>query len=90
MGNDRKNKIVEMNFLRRAGLSLRDRMRSSDIHRELGVEPLLLCVERGQLRLFAHLIRMLPGRFLLEVYQEHPIGRRPWGRPRTRWRDYIH
>jgi len=34
---------------------------SSDIWRELGVEPLLLCVERSQLRWFGHLIRMPPG-----------------------------
>ncbi|KAK0144408.1 Ankyrin repeat and sterile alpha motif domain-containing protein 1B [Merluccius polli] len=39
---------AEICFLHRvAGLSLRDRVRSSDIWRELGVEPLLLCVERG-------------------------------------------
>jgi len=40
-----------MSFLRRvARLSLRYRVRSSDIRRELGVEPLLLRVERSQLR----------------------------------------
>jgi len=34
---------AEMSFRRRvAGLSLRHRVRSSDIRRELGVEPLLL------------------------------------------------
>jgi len=37
-------------------------VRSSDIRRELGVEPLLLRVERSQLRWFGHLIRMPPGR----------------------------
>ncbi len=42
---------AEMSFLRRvAGLSLRDRVRSSDIWRESGVEPLLLRDERSQLR----------------------------------------
>uniref|UniRef100_A0A8C6MJY5 Reverse transcriptase domain-containing protein n=1 Tax=Nothobranchius furzeri TaxID=105023 RepID=A0A8C6MJY5_NOTFU len=44
---------VEMSFLRRvAGLSLRDRVRSSDIREGLGVELLLLRIERSQLRLF--------------------------------------
>ena len=81
---------AEMSFLRRvAGLSLRDRVRSSDIRRELGVESLLLRVERSQLRWFGHLIRMPPGRLPLEVFQARPTGRRPRGRPRTRWRDYI-
>ena len=54
---------AEMSFLRRlAGLSLRDRVRSSVIRRELGVDPLLLCVERSQMRRLGHLIRMPPGR----------------------------
>ena len=42
-----------MSFLRRvSGLSLRDRVRSSDIQEELRVEPLLLHVQRSQLRWF--------------------------------------
>ena len=40
---------AEMSFHRQvSGLSLRDRVRSSDIWRELGVEPLLLHLERGK------------------------------------------
>ena len=80
---------AEMGFLRRvAGVSLRDRVRSSAIREELRVE-LLLCVERSQLRWFGHLVRMPPGRLPREVFQARPAGRRPRGRPRTRWRDYI-
>jgi len=79
-----------MNLLCRvAGLSLRDGVRSSDIRRELEVDPLLLFVERSQLRWFGHLIWMLPGRIPLEFFQASPTGRRPWERRRTRWRDYI-
>ncbi|KAJ8003299.1 hypothetical protein DPEC_G00167980 [Dallia pectoralis] len=52
-----------------AGLSLRDRVRSSVIREELGVEPLLLCIERSQLRWFGHLVRMPPGRLPREVFQ---------------------
>ena len=81
---------AEMSFLRRvAGLSLRDRVRSSDIRERLRVEPLLLRVERSQLRWFGHLVRMPPGRLPGEVFRARPSGRRPRGRPRTRWRDYI-
>jgi len=72
-----------------AGLNLTDRVRSSDIRRELGVEPLLLHIERSQLRWFMHLIRMSPGRLPLEGFRARPSGRRPRGRLRTRWRDYI-
>ncbi|KAK0149597.1 Lipoma-preferred partner [Merluccius polli] len=80
---------AEMSFLRRvAGLSLRDRVRSSVIREELGVDPLLLRVERSQMRWLGHLVRMPPGRLPGEVFRACPTGRRPWGRPRTRWRDY--
>ncbi|KAK7881170.1 hypothetical protein WMY93_029579 [Mugilogobius chulae] len=81
---------VEMSFLRRvAGRSLRDKVRSSVTREELGVEPLLLHVERGQLRWLGHLYRMPPGRLPGEVFRACPTGRRPRGRPRTRWRDYV-
>jgi len=44
---------AELSFLRRvAGLILKDRIRSSDIWRELGVEPLLLRINRSHLRWF--------------------------------------
>ena len=82
--------VAKMGFLHRvAGVSLRDRVRSSAIREGLGVEPLLLCVERSQLRWFGHLMRMPPGRLPREVFLARPTGRRPRGRPRTRWRDYI-
>ena len=60
---------AEMRFLRRvAGISLRDRVRSSVTRERLGVEPLLLRLERRQLRWFGHLVRMplkrLPGKVL--------------------------
>ncbi|KAI3368720.1 hypothetical protein L3Q82_025415 [Scortum barcoo] len=69
---------AEMSFLRRvAGRSLRDRVRSSVIREELGVEPLLLRIERSQLRWLGHLFRMPPGRLPREVFQACPTGRRP-------------
>ncbi|KAK5868011.1 hypothetical protein PBY51_012458 [Eleginops maclovinus] len=81
---------AEMRFLCRvAGSSLRDKVRSSVIREGLGVEPLLLRVERSQLRWFRHLVRMPPGRLPREVFQARPAGKRPRGRPRTRWRVYI-
>jgi len=46
-------KAAEIRFLRRvAGLSLRDRVRSSAIWRELRVEPLLLRIKNSQLSWF--------------------------------------
>ncbi|TWW68268.1 hypothetical protein D4764_19G0000660 [Takifugu flavidus] len=68
---------------------LRGHVRSSAIREELGVEPLLLRVERSQMRWLGHLFRMPPGRLPGEVFRACPSGRRPSGRPRTRWRDYV-
>ncbi|KAK3553774.1 hypothetical protein QTP70_009300 [Hemibagrus guttatus] len=49
---------AEMSFLCRvAERSLRDRVRSSVTREELGVEPLLLHIEKGQLRWLGHLPR---------------------------------
>ena len=82
--------VAEMSFLCRvAGLSLRDRVRSSVIREELGVDPLLLRVERSQMRWLGHLVRMPPRRLPGEVFRARPTGRRPRWRPRTRWRDYV-
>ncbi|KAK3520692.1 hypothetical protein QTP70_030558, partial [Hemibagrus guttatus] len=82
--------VAKMSFLRRvAGRSLRDKVRSSVTREELGVEPLLLHIERGQLRWLGHLFRMPPGRLPGEVFRACPTGKRPRGRPRTRWRDYV-
>ncbi|KAJ7996720.1 hypothetical protein DPEC_G00239960 [Dallia pectoralis] len=70
-----------MGFLRKvAGLSLRDRVRSSVIREELGVEPLLLCVERSQLRWFGHLVRMPPGRLPSQLRWFGHLVRMPPGR----------
>ncbi len=65
MGHDQQNEkgeqAAEMGFLRRvAGVSLWDKVRSSVICEGLGAEPLLLCVERSQLRRLGHHVRMPP------------------------------
>ena len=73
---------AEKSFLHRvAGLSLRDRVRTSVIQERLKVEPLLLHIKRSQLRRFGDLVRIPPGRLPGEVF--------PQGRARTRWRHYI-
>ncbi|KAK0133573.1 putative uncharacterized transposon-derived protein F52C9.6 [Merluccius polli] len=81
---------AEMSFLRRvAGLSLSDWVRSLVIREELRVDPLLLRVERSQMRWLGHLVRMPPGRLPGEVFRARPTCRRLRGRPRTCWRDYV-
>ena len=67
-----------MSFLHRvAGLSLRDRVRSSDIQEKFRVELLLVHIEGNQLRWFGHLVRMLSAHLPGEVFQACPSGKRP-------------
>ncbi len=62
--------VAEMSFLRRvAGRSLRDKVRSSATREELRVEPLLLDIERSQVRWLGHLFRMPPGLLPREVVE---------------------
>ncbi|TWW80672.1 hypothetical protein D4764_01G0004870 [Takifugu flavidus] len=65
---------AKLSIYRVAGLSLRDRVRSSDIREGLGVEPLLLHIERSQLGWLGHLARMPSGRLPLEVFRTCPPG----------------
>ena len=50
-------------------------MRGTINREELGVEPLLLHVERSQMRRLRHLIGISPS-LSDEVFREHPFG--PW------------
>ena len=81
---------TEMGFLRRnSGLTLLDKVKSADIRESLNIELMLLRLERPQLRWYGHVTRMSLKRTAKKLLCSTPIGRRPRGRPRTRWRDYI-
>ena len=81
---------AEMGFLRRiSGLTLLDKVKSADIREFLNIESLLLRLERSQLRWYGHVTRMPQERTAKKLLCSTPIGRRPRGRPRTRWRDYV-
>lgn len=80
----------EMRFLRTvAGLTLRDKVKSSSIRASLQIEPLILHIEYSQLRWLGHILRMPPNRLPYQIFQAVPTGKRPIGRPRTSWRKYI-
>ena len=76
----------EMRFLRRIeGVTLFNQVRSSEIRKSLNIEPLLLRIERSQLRWFGHVSRMPQERLPKQALLAKSNGRRPAGRPRTRW-----
>ena len=79
---------AEMSFLRWvAGISLRDRVRSSVTRKTWSTAtPSLGKVSLGG---SGHLVRMPLKRLPRKVLYALPTGRRPRGRPKTRWRKYI-
>ena len=80
-----------MRFLQRVkGVTLFNKMRSSEIRKSINIEPLLLRIEKSQLRWFGHVSRMPQERLLPEqALIAKANGRRPVERPKTRWTNYI-
>ena len=94
MGNDRKSEIPSTGgrngFLQKlSGLSLLDKVKSTDIRKSLNIEPLLPRIERSQLHWYGHVTRMSHERTAKQPMDAFPSGKRSSGRPRTRWRNYV-
>ena len=80
----------EMRFLRRIeGVTLFNKVRSFEIRKSRNIETLLLRIERSQLRWFGHVSRMPQERLPKQALHAKANGKRPVGRRRTRWTDYI-
>ena len=74
----------EMRFLRRIeGVTLFNKVRSSEFRKSLNIEPLLLRIKRSQLRWFGPVSRMPPERLPKQSLLAKAYGRRSVGRPRT-------
>ena len=81
---------AEMGLLRKVrGLSLLDKVKSTIICQSLSIEPLLLRIERSQLRWYGHVTRMSHERKAKQLKDALPSGKRPRWRPRTGWRNYV-
>ena len=61
----------------------------ANIRESLNIKPTLLRLERSQPRWYGHVTRMSQERTIKKLLCSTPIGRKPSGRPRTRWRDYV-
>lgn len=84
---DRKRiEASEMRFLRHTlGVTLRDRMRSEDIRKELKTTNMVEEIHTYQQQWYMHVQRMPPDRFPRQACFYQPQGRRDIGRPQTRW-----
>ena len=80
----------EMIFLRKIkGVTMLDKHRNTAIRESLDIESLLLRIERFQLRWFGYVSRMPHERLPKQTLYAKGSGKRPVGRPRTRWLEYI-
>ena len=84
-------KASEMRFLRRIeGVTLFCKVRSSEIQKSLNNEPLLLRIERSQLRWFGHVSRrMLQERLPKQALLAKANGKRAVARRRTGWTNTL-
>ena len=80
----------EMRFLRKIeGVTLFNKVRSYEIRKSLNIEPVPYFSKLKDLRWFGHVSRMPQKRLSKQALLAKANGRRPVGRPRTRWTDYI-
>lgn len=81
---------AEMKFLRRtAGKTRRDCVRNERIRQELEIIPLKELLETRQLKWYGHVVRMDDHRDPLKTMEYVPDGRRPRGRPRVSYLEYV-
>ena len=59
------------------------------IRETLDIDSLLFRIERFQLQWFGHVSRMFQERLPKQTLYAEVSGKRPVGRPRTQWFDYI-
>ena len=79
----------EMRILRKMeGVALFKKMRC-EIRKSLKIEPLLLRIGRSQLKCFGYVRIMPKERLSKQALIAKPNGKRPVGRPRIRWTNYI-
>ena len=77
-----------MRMLRRIkGVTVKDKMKSDGIRKELGVGSIKSKDRESRLRWLGHVHRKEQESNLRQVMDMEIPGRRPRGRPRGRWRD---
>ena len=87
---ERRLDAFEMRMLRNiAGVRWEDMVRNVDIRERLRQPPVSLKLRRARMKWFGHVERMGEEREVKRVMRAQMQGRRPRGRPRTRWKDVI-
>lgn len=83
-----KNKMaaMEMKYLRRVkGVTIMDKIRSSEIREELEIEAIEDFMDKRKLSWWGHLNRMKEGTQVKQVWEARAQGKRRRGRPNQEW-----
>ena len=87
---ERMLEATEMRMLRRIkGVTLKDRERSENIRKKLGVNDINEKVREIRMRWYGHVMRMEDVNPVREIMEKQFEGTRPRGRPRGRWKDNV-
>ena len=94
MGSKKKGEQMlektEMRMLRRIkGVTIRDKVRSHVIRKELGVSGIKEKVREARLRWYGHVMRSYKESMVRRVMEWQVTGVRRRGRPRMRWQDCV-
>ena len=87
-----KSKITaaDMKVLRLVkGVTRRDRLRNADMYDEFKIKPIIETIQTDQLRWFDHVMRRDEETTAKKVLDLKVKGKRPRGRLRTSWLNYI-
>jgi hypothetical protein len=87
---EKRLNACESKWLRRLlRISYKDRVTNADVRERTGQEEVENFIRRARLRWMGHVMRMEEGRVTSKIYEWRPKGRRPAGRPKTRWTDTL-
>ena len=84
------HETTEMKMLRRIkGVTLRDKIKSVDIRKEVGVSSIQEKVRETRLRWYGQMQKMEENNKVRAVVDMIVPGKRPRGRPRGKWMDCV-
>jgi len=71
----------------RSGVKLQDRVPSKELRGRLGLDDIILVLQRNRLRWYGHVLRKEDNDWVKKCMEYEVEGARPRGRSKTTWRD---
>jgi hypothetical protein len=84
-----EKRLDSFEMRRITGFRWNDFVRNEEIRRMTEQAPVTLRMKRTRLKWFGHVERMGEERQVKRIWKALMAGRRPVGRPRTRWKDVL-